>query len=469
MFEKSKYIERRQKLMSLVKQGFIVLLGNKEVSLNYPSNTYAFRQDSSFLYFVGLDIPNIAAIIDVDQNETILYGDNIDIEDVIWMGNLPTMDELAALSGISKVKPFRSLASDLSNAIKNNKQVHFTPPYRNASKMFLSETLQIPLNQIKEKASPELCKAIALLRSIKDADEIAHLDEIMAYGYEMHVTAMQMAQEGMHEQKIAGTIEGIALQYGARVSFPVILSKHGEILHNHHHNNVLKKGDLLLCDAGFESNMGYATDNTRTIPVGGEFTQKQREVYEIVLKANNTAIAMSKPGVFYRDVHLTSAKIVAEGLKALGLMKGNVDDAVAQGAHALFYPHGLGHMMGLDVHDMEDIGENFVGYDETVQRSNQFGLAYLRLAKKLQPGFVLTVEPGIYFIPALIDMWKAEHKFEEFINYDKVETYKGFGGIRLEDDILITAEGCRILGKKRIPITPDDVESTVKGACNSKN
>jgi len=225
----------------------------------------------------------------------------------------------------------------------------------------------------------------------------------------------------------------------------------------------------LLCDAGFESNMGYATDNTRTIPVGGEFTQKQREVYEIVLKANNTAIAMSKPGVFYRDVHLTSAKIVAEGLKALGLMKGNVDDAVAQGAHALFYPHGLGHMMGLDVHDMEDIGENFVGYDETVQRSNQFGLAYLRLAKKLQPGFVLTVEPGIYFIPALIDMWKAEHKFEEFINYDKVETYKGFGGIRLEDDILITAEGCRILGKKRIPITPDDVESTVKGACNSKN
>lgn len=462
MFEKSKYIERRQKLMSLVKQGVIVLMGNKEVSLNYPANTYAFRQDSSFLYFIGLDIPNLAAIIDVESNNVVLYGDDIDIEDVIWMGHLPSIKELAALSGIEQVKPYAQLTNDLKKYL--NRKIHFTPPYRNANKIFLSDVLSIPISNLKEKSSPELCKAIALLRSVKDAEEIAHLDEIMAYGYEMHVTAMKMAHDGMHEKKIAGTIEGIALQYGARVSFPVILSKYGEILHNHHHNNILKKGDLLLCDAGFESNMGYATDNTRTIPVGGEFTQKQREIYEIVLKANNTAIQMCKPGVFYRDVHLTSAKVIAEGLKALGLMKGNVDDAVAQGAHALFYPHGLGHMMGLDVHDMEDIGENYVGYDETVQRSNQFGLAYLRLAKKLQPGFVLTVEPGIYFISALIDKWKAEHKFEQFINYDKVDTYKGFGGIRLEDDILITQNGCRILGEKRIPITPEEVELTVKGA-----
>lgn len=465
MFEKSKYVERRQKLMSLVKQGVIVLLGNKEVSLNYPANTYAYRQDSNFLYFIGLDVPNLAAIIDVESNDVVLYGDDIDIEDVIWMGHLPSIKDLAALSGIEHVKPFADLASDLKKQI--SRKIHFTSPYRNANKIFLSEVLSIPLPVLKEKSSTDLSKAIALLRSIKDADEIVHLDEIMVYGYEMHVTAMRMAQEGMHEQKIAGTIEGIALQYGARVSFPVILSKHGEILHNHHHNNILRKGDLLLCDAGFESNMGYATDNTRTIPVGGNFTQKQREVYEIVLKANNTAIAMSKPGAFYRDVHLASAKIIAEGLKTLGLMKGDVEEAVVQGAHALFYPHGLGHMMGLDVHDMEDIGENYVGYDETVQRSDQFGLAYLRLAKKLQPGFVLTVEPGIYFIPALIDMWKAEHKFEQFINYDKVEAYKGFGGIRLEDDILITETGCRIMGNQRIPITPEEVENTVKSACKA--
>ena len=462
MFEKSKYVERRQKLMSLVKQGVIVLMGNKEVSLNYPANTYAFRQDSSFLYFIGLNIPNLAAIIDVESNNVVLYGDDIDIEDVIWMGYLPSIKELAALSGIEQVKPYAQLTNDPEKYF--NRKIHFTPPYRNANKIFLSDVLSIPISNLKEKSSPELCKAIALLRSVKDADEIAHLDEIMAYGYEMHVTAMQMAHDGMHEKKIAGTIEGIALQYGARVSFPVILSKYGEILHNHHHNNILKKGDLLLCDAGFESNMGYATDHTRTIPVGGEFTQKQREIYEIVLKANNTAIEMSKPGVFYRDVHLASAMVVAEGLKALGLMKGNVDDAVSQGAHALFFPHGLGHMMGLDVHDMEDIGESYVGYDETVERSNQFGLAYLRLAKKLQPGFVLTVEPGIYFISALIDKWKTERKFEQFINYDKVDTYKGFGGVRLEDDILITQDGCRILGKKRIPITPEEVELTVKGA-----
>ncbi|NSW46368.1 MAG: aminopeptidase P N-terminal domain-containing protein [Bacteroidales bacterium] len=468
MFEKSKYIERRQKLISLVKQGLIVLLGNKEVSLNYPANTYAFRQDSSFLYFIGINIPNIAAIIDVEQNETILYGDNIDIEDVIWMGHLPSMEELASQAGITKVKPYKLLANDLSNALKNNRKIHYTPPYRNANKIFLSEVLQIPLNQIKEKSSPELCKAIALLRSVKDADEIAHLDEIMAYGYEMHVTAMQMAQEGMHEQKIAGAIEGIALQYGARVSFPVILSKHGEILHNHHHNNILHKGDLLLCDAGFESNLGYATDHTRTIPVGGKFLQQQREIYEIVLKANNKVISLCKPGVYYRDIHIAAAKEITEGLKALGLMKGNTDEAVEAGAHALFFPHGLGHMMGLDVHDMEDIGEAYVGYDETIERSQQFGLAYLRLAKKLQTGFVITDEPGIYFIPALIDLWKSERKFEAFINYEKVETYKGFGGIRLEDDLLITETGCRLLGKKRIPIAPEEVEQTVNGICISK-
>lgn len=461
MFKKEKYSERRKKLTSLLKDGIILILGNKEVPMNYPANTYAFRQDSNFLYFIGLDIPNLAAIIDVDRGETTLYGDDIDIEDIIWMGHLPSIKELAELSAIKNIKSYKTLIDDLKEARQKKRNIHFTPPYRVENKLFISQVLEIPFDSIKEKASVDLCKAIALLRSVKDDEEIAHLDEIMDIAYLMHTTVMKMAQPCTHEQKIAGTIEGIALQYGKRVSFPVILSKHGEILHNHHHNNVLQQGDLLLCDAGFESNVGYATDHTRTIPVGGKFTPIQKDIYTIVLNANNYAISMAKPGLYYRDVHLAAARVIVEGLKSIGLMKGDTDEVIHNGAHALFFPHGLGHMMGLDVHDMEDIGENYVGYDETIQRSSQFGLAYLRLAKKLQPGFVLTVEPGIYFIPALIDLWKSEKKFEQFINYSEVEKLKHFGGIRLEDDIVITANGCRILGKKRIPIDPTEVEDMV--------
>ncbi|MCX7863211.1 MAG: M24 family metallopeptidase, partial [Bacteroidales bacterium] len=307
-----------------------------------------------------------------------------------------------------------------------------------------------------------LCRAVALLRSVKEPQEIEHIEQIMDVAYTMHTTAMHMAQEGMWEQTIAGTIEGIALSHGARVSFPVILSKHGEILHNHNHANYLKKGDLLLCDAGFESFEGYATDHTRTIPVGGEFSQQQKEIYQIVLNAQKKAMNMLKPGVFFKDAHIAACMEIAKGLTELGIMKGNYTEAVKNGAHALFFPHGLGHMMGLDVHDMEDIGEQYVGYDETIERSKDFGLAYLRFAKKVQPGYVLTIEPGIYFIPALIDLWKSEKKHADFINYEKVEQYKTFGGIRLEDDVLITNDSYKILGKKRIPIEITDVEQEVK-------
>ncbi len=462
MFSKNTYVERRKKLISLVKEGIILLLGNKESSLNYPANCYPFRQDSSFLYFVGLNLPDLAVIISINDGQVTLYGDDVDINDVIWMGSQPSINELASMSGIEKTKPYAALAKDLKDFQSKKTTIHYLPPYRDANKILLNEWLQIPFSELKVNASTELCKAVTMLRSVKEPQEIEHLDRIMDVAYQMHTTAMHMAHEGVWEQTIAGTIEGIALQHGARVSFPVILSKHGEILHNHHHGNVLKKGDLLLCDAGFESFEGYATDHTRTIPVGGEFSLQQKEIYQIVLSAQKKALEMLKPGIYFRDIHIAACIEIARGLTELGIMKGNYNEAVRCGAHALFFPHGLGHMMGLDVHDMEDIGEQYVGYDETIQRSQEFGLAYLRFAKKLQPGYVLTVEPGIYFIPALIDLWKSEKKHVDFINYDKLEQYRHFGGIRLEDDVLITSESYKILGKKRIPIEIHDVEQEVK-------
>lgn len=461
MFSKNTYIERRKKLTSLVKEGIILLLGNKESSLNYAANCYPFRQDSSFLYFVGLNLPDLAVIIDISNGQTTLYGNDVDINDIIWMGNQPSMVELASLTGIEETKPYAALASDLKHFLNKNVVIHYLPPYRDANKIMLNEWLQIPFSELKAKASAELCKAVAILRSVKEPQEIEHIEQIMDVAYQMHTTAMHMAHEGVREQTIAGTIEGIALQYGARVSFPVILSKHGEILHNHHHHHVLKKGDLLLCDAGFESFEGYATDHTRTIPVGGKFSQQQKDIYQIVLNAQKKAIEMLKPGIYFRDVHIAACTEIARGLTELGIMKGDYSEAVRCGAHALFFPHGLGHMMGLDVHDMEDIGEQYVGYDETIERSKEFGLAYLRFAKKLQSGYILTVEPGIYFIPALIDLWKSEKKHTDFINYNKLEQYRYFGGIRLEDDVLITNESYKILGKKRIPIEIDDVENEV--------
>ncbi len=461
MFEKNTYVERRKKLNTLVRKGFVLLLGNGESSLNYPANCYPFRQDSTFLYFIGINLPNLAAILDINSGQTTLYGDDVDIDDIIWMGQQPSMRDLANLSGIEKVKPYKELFNDIETIKNQQANIHYLPPYRDANKILLNQLLGIAINDLKTHASAELCKAVALLRSVKEPQEIEHIEEIMEVAYQMHTTAMHMAQGGVSEQVIAGVIEGIALQHGPRVSFPVILSKHGEILHNHHHGNILKNEDLLLCDAGFESFEGYATDHTRTIPVGGKFTTMQKEIYQIVLNAQTKAMQLLKPGVFFKDAHIAACMEIAKGLTELGIMKGDYAEAVKQGAHALFFPHGLGHMMGLDVHDMEDIGEQFVGYDETVERSKEFGLAYLRFAKKVQTGYVLTIEPGIYFIPALIDLWKKEKKHESFINYEKLENYRSFGGIRLEDDVLITDDGYRILGKKRIPIQPDDVEKEV--------
>jgi len=461
MFTKDTFIKRRNDLRKLVSSGIVLILGNQESSMNYPANTFHFRQDSNFLYFFGLDAPDLAGIIDIDNNIDTIFGNDVDMEDIIWMGDQPLVKDRASQVGISNTETFGKLHDAVKKAIQSGRRVHFVPPYRSKNKIILESLLGIQTSVLKHYASIELIKAIIKLREIKDAGEIADIEATEETAWNMHVTAMKMAKEGIYEREIAGAMEGIALAGGGGISFPIILSVNGQTLHNHYHGNMLKNGRLMVADAGAESVAHYATDITRTIPVSGKFDTRQREIYEIVLKANEESILMSAPNISYKSVHLNAARIVADGLKQIGLMKGNIEQAVEQGAHALFFPHGLGHMMGLDVHDMEDLGENFVGYDEEFHRSAQFGLAFLRLAKKLKPGFVLTVEPGIYFIPALIDQWKAEKQFTEFINYDKLEPYKTFGGIRIEDDILITESGARVLGKK-VPKSVAEIENVMK-------
>jgi len=462
MFKKEIYIKRRNELKNLVKNGFAIFLGNVDSPMNYADNIFHFRQDSSFLYFFGIDHPGLAAIIDFESGEEILFGNNVDIEDIIWMGVQATLKEKAEKVGVQKTKTFNKLADYINNNVaKNKRPIHYLPPYRGESKILLGDFLGINPSRINDYRSLELVNAVIKLRSIKDAYEIAEIDEACNIGREMHISAMKMAIEGEKEQNIAGTIEAIPLKYGGHYSFPVILTQNGQILHNHYHTGTLQKGKLMLTDSGAETLMHYASDFTRTTPVNGTFTQKQKEIYQIVLDANNAATALTKPGITYQSVHLHAATVIAQGLKDLGLMKGNVDDAVKAGAHAMFFPHGLGHMMGLDVHDMEDLGQIHVGYDEETRPIDQFGTAYLRLGRKLEEGFVITNEPGIYFIPALIDKWQNEKINTDFINFSKVNEYRDFGGIRLEDDLLITTAGCRLLGDKRVPITIGEIENIV--------
>lgn len=463
MFPTEIYLERRSKLRTKMRSGIALFLGNFEMPMNYRSNTYRFRQDSTFLYFFGINHPGLAAIIDFEKGTDTIYGDDVDIEDIIWMGPQPSIKEQAEVFGVTSTQPLAELQKKINSAIKKGRKVHFLPPYRHENMIMLGDLLGITTASISKYVSVELIKAVVSLRSIKDVHEIAEIDRACDIGYQMHVAAMKMCQPGTFEREVAGTIEGIALSGGGGVSFPVILSQHGEILHNHNHAAMLEAGRLMIVDAGAETALSYASDFTRVTPVGGRFTQKQKDVYNIVLAANNLAASLAKPGIKYQEVHLAVAKSIATGLMDLGLMKGNVDEAVMNGAHALFFPHGLGHMMGLDVHDMEDYGENYVGYDEETSRIDQFGTAYLRLGRRLEPGFVITNEPGVYFIPALIEKWKSEKINASFINFPKLEEYLDFGGIRLEDDLLITDKGCRLLGHKRIPITVEQVEEAVNG------
>ncbi|MFC1730686.1 aminopeptidase P family protein [candidate division KSB1 bacterium] len=462
MFNAEVYIDRRNRLREKVNNGLILFLGNQEASFNYPANTYHFRQDSNFLYFFGLDQPDLAGIIDIEEGRDYIFGNDVDMDDIIWMGFQPSMKERALNAGITDTFPMKKLGELIKEAMNSGRDIHFLAPYRGETLIQLEDLLGSHHSQIKSMISTELINAVVSLREIKDKHELSEIERMVDVAYEMHTTSMKMAKPGILEQEIAGKIEGIAISHGGAVSFPIILSMDGQTLHNHYHGNVLKEGRMMVTDAGAESVLHYASDITRTVPVGGKFNQRQKEIYQIVLDANMKSIEAIKPGVTFKSVHLVAANVIASGLKDIGIMKGDIAEAVNQGAHTMFFPHGLGHMMGLDVHDMEGLGENNVGYDEETKRSEQFGTAYLRLGKKLKPGFVITDEPGIYFIPALIDLWKKEKKFEAFINYDKVETYKDFGGIRIEDDILVTDSGSKILGKP-IPKTISEVEETMRG------
>lgn len=458
LFSKETYVERRRRLRELVGSGLILLFGNNDSPNNYPSNAYKFRQDSAFLYFFGQKRDGLVGVIDADSGEELLVGNEIDIDDIVWYGSVHSVCAMAEECGAKGAAPMAKLAELVGQAVKAGRQLHFLPPYRSDIKIQLMDLLGIHPSKQREAASLSLIQAVIQLRSIKSEEEIAELERASAIGYKMHTTAMRLARPGVTEQYIGGVLEGIACAYGAQVSFQSIVSMHGEILHGYPSPRKLEQGRLLLVDAGAETNDNYCSDHTRTTPIGARFTQRQKDIYNIVVDCHDLALTHARPGVRWWDVHMAVCTLMTERLKDLGLMKGDTDAAVAAGAHALFLPHGLGHMMGMDVHDMEGLGQTYVGYDAETRPSTQFGTASLRFARRLEVGHVVTDEPGIYFIPDLIDLWRKEGTNAEFLNFDAIEKYKDFGGIRIEDDVLITADGCRFLGKERIPYHVDEVE-----------
>ena len=460
MFSKETYVNRRAELKKLVKSGIIILFGNNESPANFPANGYyPFRQDSSFLYYFGPKRDGLVGVIDVDNDKELLIGNDIDIDDIVWYGSVDSVHDMAERTGVKESAPMKQLQVICDNALKEKRTIHFLPPYRHDTMIQIFDLLGIHPSKQREAASVELIKAVVKMRSTKEQQEIEEIERACAIGYKMHTTAMRVTKPGVTEKYVGGQVNGIANSYGAMVSFPTIFSQHGEIMHGNPSMAVLESGRLALCDCGGETMEHYCSDNTRTFPVNGKFTQRQLEIYSIVEDCHDLALKISKPGVKYFDVHMDVCRLMTDRLKELGLMMGDTEEAVRAGAHAMFLPHGLGHMMGMDVHDMEGLGQTYVGFDdETRPNLEQFGTNCLRMGRRLEEGFVVTDEPGIYFIPALIDEWRAKGLHKDFINYEKLETYKDFGGIRIEDDILITSDGCRFLGEERIPYHPKDVE-----------
>lgn len=455
MFAKETYVKRREQLKKTVASGILLFLGNDECGMNYEDNTYPYRQDSTFLYFFGLPYAGLAAIIDIDNDKEIIFGDELTIDHIVWMGTQPTIKEKSERIGVSSTQPSHNLEVYLKNALAKGQKVHFLPTYRPEHKLKLMDLLgYLPK---PEEASIPFIRAVVNQRNYKTAEEIVEIEKACDVTSDMHIKAMTMIRPGMKESDVVGALTDIALAAGGALSFPIIATINGQTLHNHYHGNTVKEGDMLLLDAGAETEMGYAGDMSSTIPVSKKFTSRQKDVYDIQVASHLAAVEALRPGTPFKEVYELSSKVIVEGMKSLGLMKGDADAAVEAGAHAMFFQCGLGHMMGLDVHDMENLGEVYVGYDGE-PKSTQFGRKSLRLGRKLEPGFVLTIEPGVYFIPELMDLWRGEKKFTEFINYDKLETYKDFGGIRNEEDYLITETGSRRLGKK-IPLTTDEVEA----------
>lgn len=455
MFAKETYINRRAQLKKVVGTGILLFLGNDECGVNYEDNTYDFRQDSTFLYFFGLPYAGLSAIIDIDEDKEIIFGDELTIDHIVWMGTQPTIKEKSERVGILHTQPSKSIETYLKTAAQKGQKIHFLPPYRAEHRLKLMDWLG--LSPAAQEASVSFIRAVVNMRNYKSVEEIAEIEKACDVTSDMHLTAMRMLRSGMKESDVVGALTDVALAAGGALSFPIIATINGQTLHNHYHGNTVKSGDMLLIDAGAETAMGYAGDMSSTIPADKRFTSRQKEVYDIQVASHLAAVNALRPGIPFKEVYELSSKVIVEGMKSLGLMKGDADEAVRAGAHAMFFPCGLGHMMGLDVHDMENLGEVYVGYDGE-PKSTQFGRKSLRLGRKLEPGFVLTIEPGVYFIPELIDLWKGEKRFTEFINYDKLETYKDFSGIRNEEDYLITKNGARRLGKK-IPLTTDEVEA----------
>ncbi len=462
LFSKSTYVERRNELKKLVGSGLIVLFGNNDSPANYPSNTYKFRQDSSFLYYFGLHRNGLVGVIDVDNDREYLVGDEIDIEDIVWYGSVTSVAEMAEMTGVARTAAMRELPAIVESAKAQGEEVHFLPPYRFDNQIQIMDLLGIHPSQQKAAASLKLIAAVVKMRTTKTEEEIAELERAAEIGYEMHTTAMRLCRPGVTEQYIGGMVDGIANAYGCMVSFQTIATQHGEVMHGNPSPAKLEAGRLMLVDAGAETNENYCSDNTRTTPVSGVFTQKQKDIYNIVVECHDHVLEVAKPGVKWWDVHFAVCRIITERLQQLGLMKGDVEESLKAGAHAMFLPHGLGHSMGMDVHDMEGLGQVYVGFDNEVRPSTQFGTNALRFGRRLQKGFVVTDEPGIYFIPALIDDWKKNGTNAQFLNFDKIDEYRDFGGIRIEDDVLITDEGCRFIGSKRIPYHVEDVEEFMR-------
>jgi len=456
MFKAQTYLSRRDYLKACIDSGIVLFMGNDESPMNYADNTYHFRQDSSFLYYFGLNTAGLTGIVDVDEGNDYIFGNDLTVEDFVWMGYQPALKDQAQKAGIESTGSISDLEKFLQEAVTKDRTIHLLPQYRAENKLKLFDWLDINPMETQKATSVELIKAVVAQREIKSDEELVEIEKAVDITVDMHLAAMRMVRPGILESEIAAKVQEIASKDVGNISFPIIATKHGETLHNHYHGNQLEEGDMLLLDCGAETAMGYAGDLSSTMPVSASFTDQQKEIYNITLTSHNSSIEMLKPGIPFKDIHYQACRIIVEGMKDLKLMKGDTEEALQLGAHAMFFPCGLGHQMGLDIHDMENLGEEYVGYDGK-PKSKQFGLKSLRLAKPLKPGLVLTIEPGIYFIPSLIDMWRDEKRFTDFINYDNLEAYKDFGGIRNEENFVITANGYKLLGKNK-PKTIEDVE-----------
>ncbi|WP_215224592.1 aminopeptidase P family protein [Echinicola shivajiensis] len=451
MFNREIYKERRAQLKAKMGSGQLLFLGNDEASINFKHNWYPFRQDSTFLYYFGLSLPGLVAVIDCDEDKDYIFGNDYEIDDIVWTGPQPTIAELAEKAGVSNTGSL----SKLANTVKGDCQV--LPPYRGEHVLKLREIFGRSVEEVEAMASVPFIQAVAGQRNIKSEEELVELEKAVTTTSELHLAVMKAARPGMKEYELVAIANKVVRDKNAALSFPPISTINGQTLHNHYYGNTINEGDLLLFDSGAESPEFYAGDMTRTFPVSAKFDTRQRELYEIVYKSHRTAVEALRPGVKFKDIHLLAAEALVEGLKGVGLMKGDAKEAVAAGAHTMFFQCGLGHMMGLDVHDMENLGEQYVGYTPELKKSTEFGLKSLRLGKELEAGNVITIEPGIYIIPEIIDMYKSSGKIDDYINYDLLDTYRDFGGIRVEEDFVITSDGADLLGTP-LPIAPDDVE-----------